>query len=197
MRHCTSCPTPTIYAPVAMSATYEGYRLPLWAPFKAKETLQEKVCALLSVFVSTHLESPFRKEGQETPSLDQIDGKLVECVADVELLEFARHSVATWQFLWKKDALEHLQLAGAKEEVAALAEVDVGAFVARMAVRSLRDWFSENWSVYARALHHSQIINKCLLILFVDGCARRVENRAAPGAHTCTHTVALAWGCLP
>jgi hypothetical protein len=134
-----------------MSGTCEVYRLPrCWAPFLTIETLHGKVSTLLSVFAVMHMESPFRNEGQETPSLAQIADTLVECVADDDLLDYGRHFVATRQILWKKDTLEHLQLAGAKEEATALAAVDVGAFVSRMAVRSLQGWFSENWSVYAQ-----------------------------------------------
>lgn len=115
------------------------------------ETLNDKVSTLLSVFAVIHLESPFRHEGEEAQSLAQMADTLVECVADDELLEDGRYSVATRQILWRKEPLWHLQLAGAKEEATALAAVDVGEFVARMAVRSLHDWFSENWSVYALA----------------------------------------------
>jgi hypothetical protein len=165
-----------------MSGTCEVYRLPpAVGPFLTIETLHGGT--LPSVFAVMYMESPFATRA-ETPSLAQIADTLVECVADDDLLDQALSPLD--RSCGRRTRWSNLQLAGAKEE--ATAPGSGGRWRVRLFARRVRSSKagSQNWSVYAQPCR-SQITNKCLLSLFVDVCARRVNHTRA---HICTHMVA-------
>jgi hypothetical protein len=87
---------------------------PAVGPFLTIETLHGGT--LPSVFAVMHMESPFATRGRDT--IVGSDSRHVGGVRRRRRL-VGPGTVATRQILWKKDTLEHLQLAGAKEEATA------------------------------------------------------------------------------
>jgi hypothetical protein len=175
--------TPTV-THLSPSGTCEVYR-PAAGPFLTIETLHGKARA--AAVRRDAYGVALRNEGQET--IVGSDSRSVECVADDDLLDYGRHFVATRQIPVEEATRWSTCSWRAKEEATALAAVDVGAFVSGMAARSSAGSLRTGRMPSLRA--SLQITNgKCLLSLLLTSVL--VELTTAPGAHTCTHMVALA-----